>query len=111
MNNRGVWILGSTADDDRNKGLGVVVEYAGQKGEPRWMAPADSNWDYTVFASQTKTQIPEPDGRFEMSFVMLPNGDKPFNMWTINDKSYPDTEPLLLKQGRPLPPGLSQRKR
>jgi FtsP/CotA-like multicopper oxidase with cupredoxin domain len=100
MNNSGVWILGSTADDDRNKGLGVVVEYARQKGEPRWMPPADANWDYTVFASQTKTQIPEPDGRFEMSFTMLDPGDKPFNMWTINDKSWPDTEPLLVKQGR-----------
>ena len=78
----------------------MVLEYAGQKGKPGWLPPADVNWDYTVFTSQENKQIPEPDGRFEMSFVMLPNGDEPFNMWTINDKSWPDTEPLLVKQGR-----------
>jgi len=100
MNMPGIWVLGSTSNDDRNKGLGVVIEYAGQTGEPRWMAPENPNWDYTAFASQSNAQVPEPDARFEMSFVMLPNGEKPFNIWTINGKSYPDTEPLLVKAGK-----------
>jgi FtsP/CotA-like multicopper oxidase with cupredoxin domain len=35
MNNPGVWIFGSADDDDRNMGMGVVVEYENQSGEPR----------------------------------------------------------------------------
>ena len=29
MNNPGVWVMGDLADDDRNHGMGIVVEYAG----------------------------------------------------------------------------------
>jgi len=32
MNQPGVWILGTTNDEDRKGGMGVVVEYAGQNG-------------------------------------------------------------------------------
>src|SRR6202042_3107077 len=34
MNNPGVWIMGDLADDDRSRGMGIVVEYAGRKGPP-----------------------------------------------------------------------------
>ena len=34
MNHPGVWILGDLADDDRNHGMGIVVEYAGQRVKP-----------------------------------------------------------------------------
>jgi hypothetical protein len=33
MNNSGVWILGSTDDDDGGAGLGMLVEYAGKRGK------------------------------------------------------------------------------
>ncbi len=66
MKQPGVWIFGATSDDERQKGLGVVVEYAGQKGEPQWIAPAKETWDYGIFG---KTQIPpEPDGKFNLVF-------------------------------------------
>ncbi len=32
MNSPGVWILGATDDHDREHGLGIVIEYAGQSG-------------------------------------------------------------------------------
>ena len=35
MNHPGVWIMGDLADDDRGHGMGIVVEYAGQRGKPR----------------------------------------------------------------------------
>jgi len=35
MNHPGVWILGDLADDDRKRGMGIVIEYAGAKGRPR----------------------------------------------------------------------------
>jgi FtsP/CotA-like multicopper oxidase with cupredoxin domain len=29
MNNPGVWVMGDLADDDRERGMGIVIEYAG----------------------------------------------------------------------------------
>ncbi|HLI84316.1 MAG TPA: hypothetical protein VKV17_10385 [Bryobacteraceae bacterium] len=52
MNQPGVWVLGLTRDQDRQIGMGVVVEYANRTGEPQWKAPDKSVvWDYTVFGS------------------------------------------------------------
>ena len=51
MSRPGVWILGEVDDDVRRMGLGVVVEYADQHGEPQWSEPAKSVWDYTAFGA------------------------------------------------------------
>ncbi len=48
MNRPGVWILGGIKDEDRKMGLGVVVEYANQRGEPRWSDPPDSAFRWTI---------------------------------------------------------------
>jgi len=98
MNQPGVWILGATRDDDRNKGMGVVVEYAGQQGEPRWVAPQNTNWDYTIFGSQAK--VPEPDGRFDLSFKRVKQEGVTFTPFSINDKYWPNIEPLQVKAGK-----------
>jgi len=98
MNQPGVWILGSTEDAERTKGMGVVIEYAREQGEPRWVAPAKVPWDYTIFGSEAK--VPDPDHRFEMTFKKIPGERVTFNRWTINGKSYPDTDPLLVEAGR-----------
>ena len=34
MNNPGVWVMGDLADDDRKRGMGIIIEYAGFEGEP-----------------------------------------------------------------------------
>ena len=39
MNHPGMWVLGDLGDDDRNHGMGIVVEYARQKGKPQWTKP------------------------------------------------------------------------
>jgi FtsP/CotA-like multicopper oxidase with cupredoxin domain len=44
MNNPGVWVLGSTVDDDRKMGMGIVVEYENQVGEPNWVNPEKDDW-------------------------------------------------------------------
>ena len=49
MNRPGVWILGDMADDDRQHGMGIVVEYAGQSGKPQWVAPKPFPWNYAKF--------------------------------------------------------------
>ena len=42
MNNPGVWVFGSTDDEDRNMGMGVVIEYQNRSGEPLWRAASES---------------------------------------------------------------------
>ena len=49
MNHPGVWIMGDMADDDREHGMGIVVEYAGHTGKPVWTPPPAFHWNYTHF--------------------------------------------------------------
>lgn len=99
MNNPGVWVFGSTDDMDRNMGMGVVIEYANQQGEPQWKAPPKANWDYTLFARATPA--PEPDATIQLTFEKIPGGHGGYNRWTINGKSWPQTNPLFtVQEGR-----------
>jgi FtsP/CotA-like multicopper oxidase with cupredoxin domain len=98
MNQPGVWILGAADDHDREHGMGIVIEYAGQSGEPHWLPPGDEPWDYTVFGNSGR-----PDSEaaqyepiplvFEKKFV----GHHWVDNWTINGKSFPKTDPILVK--------------
>ena len=99
MNSPGVWILGSTLDKARQIGLGVVVEYAGKSGEPVWQDPPEVAWDYSQFA--TASTAPAADGTFILTFRDVgPKKGANFDMWTINNKSWPEIEPLLVEQGK-----------
>jgi FtsP/CotA-like multicopper oxidase with cupredoxin domain len=93
MNRPGVWILGSVKEADRKIGLGTVVEYADQRGEPQWQEPQASAWDYTVFG--TERAVPEPDHRLELLFEKIPGGHGGYNRWTLNGNSWPNTRQLL----------------
>jgi len=99
MNSPGVWILGTTDDDDRRRGLGVVVEYANRKGAPQWAKLVKSNWDYTLFGQETNRLV-APDDQFDLVFKKIPGGHGGFNRWTINGKSYPHTDPLMVQAGK-----------
>jgi len=94
MNNPGVWVFGSTDDEDRNMGMGVVVEYANRSGDPTWSAPASSKWDYTLFG-RSAPGTTEPDETISLKFEKVPGGRGGYNRWTINGKSWPDTNPLF----------------
>jgi FtsP/CotA-like multicopper oxidase with cupredoxin domain len=99
MNTPGVWILGSTLEKSRKTGLGIVIEYAGHSGAPAWTDPAPSEWDYTQFANSTPA--PEPDGSFELTFRDIgPQKGSQFDTWTINNKSWPEVEPLTVRSGK-----------
>jgi FtsP/CotA-like multicopper oxidase with cupredoxin domain len=99
MNNPGVWILGSTLPAGREMGLGIVVEYADAKGRPAWKDPAAARWDYGNFA--LKTPAKDPDKTYRLDFVDIgPKKDPRFDTITINGKSWPDTEPLMVEQGK-----------
>ena len=100
MNNPGVWVLGSTKDEERMMGMGVVVEYANKSGEPQWRQPSNVGrgpWDYSQFGAGT---VPEPDHTFEMKFEKIPGKRVDFNHWTINGKSFPDIDKLRLEKGK-----------
>jgi len=99
MNNPGIWVFGSTDDMDRGMGMGVVIEYENRKGEPQWIAPAKTSWDYTAFARTTPAA--KPDETITLSFEKVPGGRGGYNRWTINGKSWPDTNPLFtVKEGK-----------
>jgi FtsP/CotA-like multicopper oxidase with cupredoxin domain len=87
MNHPGVWVLGDLADDDRSHGMGIVVEYAGQKGKPLWTPPKPFHWDYTRFADPATTAAP-PDETITMTFTKRNAAEHGFNIWTINDVAF-----------------------
>jgi len=102
MRRPGVWVLGDLADDDRKRGMGIVVEYAGRKGKPQWVKPRRSRWDYTRFADP-RVGAPATDEVIEMTFEKQNAADHGFNLWTINGVpfSMEKVEPMFhLRQGR-----------
>lgn len=94
MNRPGVWIMGDVADDDRSHGMGIVVEYAGSKGKPVWMAPKPFHWNYAHFA-KTGVAAPVPDETIEMTFAKDNAADAGFNRWTINGTAYPMSQSVV----------------
>jgi len=95
MDNPGVWVFGSADDDDRNMGMGVVIEYANRQGEPQWLTP-NAAWNYAAFALTTPAKT--PDETIKLTFEKVPGGRGGYNRWTINGKSWPDTNPLFTVQ-------------
>ena len=102
MDYPGVWVLGDLDDDDRRRGMGVVVEYAGSKGRPVWRIPAPARWDYRLFADPHR-QPSRPDETIEMLFAKDNAADHGFNRWTINGTAFDmETMPVSwrLQRGR-----------
>jgi FtsP/CotA-like multicopper oxidase with cupredoxin domain len=102
MNHPGVWVMGDLADDDRDHGMGVVVEYAGRTGKPRWSAPKPFKWDYTSFG-KPNTAAATPDETIEMTFEKNNAALDGFNEWTINGTAFSmeTMEPKLpIRQGQ-----------
>src|SRR5258708_13923098 len=72
MNNPGIWVFGSTDNDDRNMGMGVVVEYENRSGDPLWSPPAKTAWDYTAFGRSVLAAA--PDETINLKFEKIPGG-------------------------------------
>ena len=99
MRNPGVWILGTPKADDRKNGMGIVVEYANRKGQPRWIEPPKKAWDYTQFGDNRATPLPQET--IPLVFGKINGGKGGFNRWTINGKSYDSkAEPRRLTKGK-----------
>ena len=100
MNHPGVGVLGDLADDDRNHGMGIVIEYAGRTGKPQWVAPNAFHWNYLRFGK--KETAAESDQTIDMTFVKRNAEAHGFNQWSINDESFlmDKTSPMFhVRQG------------
>ncbi len=87
MKRPGVWVLGDLNDEDRGRGMGIVVEYTGRTGKPQWKAPKPFRWDYRLFgASETAAQ--PPDETIEMTFAARDGARDGFSEFTINDAAF-----------------------
>jgi FtsP/CotA-like multicopper oxidase with cupredoxin domain len=87
MNHPGVWVMGDLADDDRKRGMGIVVEYAGAKGKPRWTKPQSFRWDYRQFG-KTNATTPAPDETIDVTIVKHNGALGGFNQWTLNGEAF-----------------------
>jgi FtsP/CotA-like multicopper oxidase with cupredoxin domain len=108
MSHPGVWILGSTDDDTRGAGLGVLVEYAGHSRIVMNARAAVVPWDYTQFGLSRPQ--PPVDVMLPMVIARIPpaeSGPKPngpeqngMERWTINGRSYRSSDPPgILRKG------------
>jgi FtsP/CotA-like multicopper oxidase with cupredoxin domain len=87
MNHPGVWVLGDTLDDDREGGMGIVVEYAGASGKPQWQAPPKFMWDYRLFADPRRKPA-RPDEVIDMVFTARQSGEEGFDVYAVNGVPY-----------------------
>ena len=87
MKHPGVWVMGDLADDDRRHGMGIVVEYAAEKGKPQWIKPKPFRWDYTRFGEANGTPA-LPDETIEMTIVKHNGALNGFNQWTLNREAF-----------------------
>ncbi|ETW23308.1 copper oxidase [Mycobacterium gastri 'Wayne'] len=86
MNHPGVWILGDLTDEDRQAGMGMVVEYAGRTGDPQWAPPPEFAWDYRLFAGGGTPQT--ADRVIDLLIEKRNAAANGFNIWTINGAAF-----------------------
>ena len=87
MHHPGVWILGDLADDDRERGMGIVVEYAGRTDKPQWVKPKPYRWDYAQFGKAGAVPA-TPDETIEMTIVKRNAFAHGFNVWSLNGEAF-----------------------
>src|SRR5579884_46999 len=87
MKQPGVWVMGDLADDDRKRGMGLVVEYAGARGPAKWIRPKPFHWDYALFG-RTSESLRPPDEVIEITVVKRNGALHGFNEWTLNGEAF-----------------------
>jgi FtsP/CotA-like multicopper oxidase with cupredoxin domain len=91
----GVWILGELDEQMRSQGLGIIVEYENRSDAPQWVMPRNTSWDYTLFGSSA--QPTEPAETVPLVFRRKFAGNNWVDHWTINNKEFPKTDPILVR--------------
>ncbi|HKW00019.1 MAG TPA: multicopper oxidase domain-containing protein [Vicinamibacterales bacterium] len=86
MTHPGIWVLGDVGED-RDHGMGIVVEYAGAKGKPQWTPPPPFKWDYARFGTTSGTPL-APEETIDVVFRKDNAAANGFNRWLINDVAF-----------------------
>ena len=101
MSRPGVWILGSTDDDVRGSGLGVLIEYAGHSRSAMNTRSTVVPWDYAQFGIEGAQ--PHADVTLPMVIARIPAAENGMEQWTINGRSYRSSDssdsPVVLRKG------------
>ena len=87
MNHPGVWVMGDLADDDRGRGMGIVIEYGGHKGKPQWIKPKPYRWDYSLFGKPGASPA-APHETIEFTILKHNAALGGFNQWTLNGEAF-----------------------
>jgi FtsP/CotA-like multicopper oxidase with cupredoxin domain len=101
MKHPGVWVMGDTNDEDRDHGMGIVVEYAGRKGKPQWQKPPTARWDYRRFGNPGASAT-APDETLQVTFAANVGARDGFDEFTLNGVAFAmdRMDPLFrLRQG------------
>ena len=83
MKEPGIWVMGDLMDEDRTRGMGIVVEYAGREGEAQWRTPEPFRWDYRRFAKDD-VKPREPDEIIDMVFAARIGAREGFDEFAVN---------------------------
>jgi FtsP/CotA-like multicopper oxidase with cupredoxin domain len=102
MDAPGSWVLGEVRKHVQAAGMGILVEYAGHSGKPQWQQPeALDAWDYAMFGDATPRALStEAVETIPLVFQSKFKGHGDMDYWTINGKSYPETEVPKLREGQ-----------
>ena len=100
MNNPGIWILGEVRKHIQAAGMGIVIEYTGRTGKPRWQQPQSLLWNYSQFAATIPQTSRDEAIEIPLVFESRFAGHGAPDRWTINGKSFPDAETIALTHGR-----------
>lgn len=100
MNSPGKWLLASTDDAERARGLGIVIEYANRSGAALWSPPAAIDWSYARFSA------PNPSAQnstrpIKILIEQSRNRSGDTHRWIADGRSYSNLESLLSQQNQP----------
>jgi len=93
-------------DEDRSRGMGIVVEYAGRKGKPQWHPPGKSDWNYLLFG-ESKSAI-APDEVIPMEIGKSTEAKADSTSGRLTDNLNEQSEPIKIQQGHRLSTRLRQ---
>lgn len=100
MNRPGVWVMGEVRKHVMAAGMGIVVEYAGKNAKPQWEQPESLLWDYLPFAATTPPPPQAEATVIPLVFASKFAGHGAMDHWTINGKTYPETDSPTLTAGQ-----------
>ncbi|MCR8644348.1 multicopper oxidase family protein [Paenibacillus sp. N1-5-1-14] len=101
-NNPGSWLLEEHGTEDRMKNMRAVIQYEGstKQTDQSNMAEKLPEFDLASYGKQSQTKF-SVDQKFDQEVMMNLNTAMKGNemVYTINDKIFPDTDPIKVKKG------------